>query len=93
MSVTASPCHTCHTSLVWAISPAGKRLPLDFAPVASIEAAQAFKVLYRLNETTGATEAVTPVEYVDAFADRERLHASHFATCTHPEYHSKSGAR
>lgn len=73
-----SACRSCGREIIWATSPAGRRLPLDARPVNPH--------VYRLrgHDETPQAEGV-------AFEAQGAVYVSHFLTCPNAAQHSKSG--
>lgn len=75
-------CYSCRANIIWATTPAGRRIPLDPEPLAS--------GVFQLN-ADGSCEVLT----AEARAEGEPvpLYRSHFASCTFADAHRKRKAK
>lgn len=80
-------CRSCDQEIIWALSPAGKRMPMDARPSDQLPPPVP-KVLYRLEQ--GANRQLDAIRWLgDSETDTPTLYASHFSTCPNAAQHSR----
>ncbi len=79
-------CRSCGQEMIWCISPAGKRLPLDARPVDQLPEPW-LKTLYWLHRDGTVLHAERWLG--DPATLEHTLYASHFATCVNAAQHSR----
>lgn len=94
-------CNSCSLEVVWVISPAGARMPLDGRAVATAEEASRYPVIYSIKHDADTEGEAPPViawkrsEYSFAalLAAGGKFFPSHFATCPNAAFHSRGKRR
>lgn len=82
---STSACRSCGALVVWAITPRGKRMPVDVEPSPAGNV-----VLVDPEDPTDPPRVVLlHTESERATVPVEKLHTSHFATCTHAAEHRR----
>lgn len=74
-------CRSCHAKIVWAVTPGGKRMPVDAAPVDDGNV-----LLDRRQDPPLATVIGGGPQLWDEPGER---HTSHFATCPDSDAHRR----
>lgn len=75
--MNTAKCRSCGAEIVWTITEAGKRMPMDVEPMT----------------IRGAFELIGPIlpdGHIQAFAASPKLYRSHFATCPNAAEHRRS---
>ncbi len=76
-----SACRTCQADVVWAVTAAGKRMPVDAEPVPEGNVA--------LVELDGGQVHATVLAEGEALLTDEPLYLSHFVTCPDADTHRR----
>lgn len=87
-----SRCRSCDAPILWALTATGKRMPIDFWPVAegniALERNQDGERIARVLAPGERTEPVEPEEPADSESPPPR-YTSHFATCPRAGEHRR----
>lgn len=78
-------CKSCGEPVLWMATSTGGRMPVDAEPVADGNC--------RLDLEHGVVEVLGRKAIAEARANKERLHKSHFATCSSGARHRKHRPR
>lgn len=87
----------CHAPMIWIVTSAGSKMPLDEAPIENWISASRFVVLFeidRVNDYGDGLLHVTsyrPMEFATALEAGHELRSSHFATCAYAGEFSRKG--
>lgn len=76
-----SACRSCGADIVWAVTAAGKRMPVDAEPVPEGNVA--------LVDLASGEIHATVLGEGEALLAEEPLHLSHFATCVFADQHRR----
>jgi len=83
-------CRSCGARIIWALTPAGRRMPIDAAP------ADGGNVILHMPREPGAEPTCTVVgkhSQPALFGDDGPRHTSHFATCPNADRHRQGAPR
>lgn len=89
----SAACSSCGATILWAITQAEKRIPLDATPIDDRTAGQRglFMLVKRLDDTPLAWPVT--IDTPDSFRDLQAaIYQSHFASCVHADRHRRSAA-
>lgn len=90
MSYKTVPCRSCQAAMIWAISPAGRQLPLDARPTAEMYngGANPPRTTYRIvEEGDHRNPRLLAVDAAGSISDE--TYVSHFATCPNASQHTR----
>lgn len=83
-------CRSCGARIIWALTPTGKRMPIDAEPVDGGNI-----ILHQPVERGGSPTCTVVGKRVQPslFGDDGPRHTSHFATCPNASHHRKGEPR
>jgi len=79
----ADTCKSCNAPIVWAITPKGKRAPIDAEP------SDKGNIRIQTDAAAPIAHYLSEIELAAARASGERLHLSHFVTCPQAAQHRR----
>lgn len=95
MSARREPCSTCGRPMLWAVSLAGRAIPMDLNPLEEFPARElgVFVLLQRIGKDAPLAmplASMSALAFESAAKNDVPLFVSHFATCPQADEHRKT---